>query len=110
MAYRIAPAESAAAEERLRILLLLLAPCAAQAAADKAIRKAGGENLAEFMAHNLSRANVNEGSGSPFQSDITFRGFRASPVMGGSGASPCTWTAYLPTNPTATWSLGTVCE
>lgn len=61
-----------------------LLPYPVQVATDKAIRKAGGENLAEFMAHNLSGVNVNDVSGSPFQSDITFRGFRASPVLGSS--------------------------
>jgi outer membrane receptor protein involved in Fe transport len=61
-----------------------LLPYPVQVASDKTIRKAGGENLAEFMAHNLSGVNVNEVSGSPFQSDITFRGFRASPVLGSS--------------------------
>jgi outer membrane receptor protein involved in Fe transport len=61
-----------------------LLPYSVQVATDKTIRKAGGENLAEFMAHNLSGVNVNEVSGSPFQSDITFRGFRASPVLGSS--------------------------
>jgi outer membrane receptor protein involved in Fe transport len=61
-----------------------LLPYPVQVATDKTIRKAGGENLAEFMAHNLSGVNVNELSGSPFQNDITFRGFRASPVLGSS--------------------------
>jgi outer membrane receptor protein involved in Fe transport len=61
-----------------------LLPYPVQVATDKTIRKAGGENLAEFMANNLSGVNVNDVSGSPFQSDITFRGFRASPVLGSS--------------------------
>jgi outer membrane receptor protein involved in Fe transport len=53
-----------------------------QVASAEALRKAGGENLAEFMARNLTGVNVNEVSGSPFQNDVTFRGFRASPVVG----------------------------
>jgi outer membrane receptor protein involved in Fe transport len=61
-----------------------LLPYAVQAATDRTIRKAGGENLGEFMARSLSGVNVNEVSGSPFQNDITFRGFRASPVLGTS--------------------------
>ncbi|GGZ09728.1 TonB-dependent receptor [Pseudoduganella plicata] len=59
-----------------------LLPYPVQVASDEALRKAGGENLAEFMARNLTGVNVNEVSGSPFQHDITFRGFRASPVVG----------------------------
>lgn len=61
-----------------------LLPYPVQAASDTVIRQAGGENLSEFMARKLSGVNVNEVSGSPFQNDITFRGFRASPVLGSS--------------------------
>jgi len=59
-----------------------LLPYPVQAVSDIAIRKSGGDNLSEFMARKLSGVNVNEVSGSPFQNDITFRGFRASPVLG----------------------------
>jgi len=59
-----------------------LLPYPVQVATDTAIRKAGGENLSEFLSRNLSGVNSNEISGSPFQNDITFRGFRASPVLG----------------------------
>jgi outer membrane receptor protein involved in Fe transport len=59
-----------------------LLPYPVQVATDRTIRKAGGENLGEFMARSLSGVNVNEVSGSPFQNDISFRGFRASPVLG----------------------------
>ena len=59
-----------------------LLPYPVQVATDEVLRKAGGENLAEFMARNLTGVNVNEVSGSPFQNDVTFRGFRASPVVG----------------------------
>jgi outer membrane receptor protein involved in Fe transport len=61
-----------------------LLPYPVQAADGKTIQKSGGENLSEFMARTLSGVNVNEVSGSPFQNDITFRGFRASPVLGSS--------------------------
>ena len=61
-----------------------LLPYPVQLATDKTFRKAGGENLAEFMSRNLTGVNVNETSGSPFQNDLTFRGFRASPVLGSS--------------------------
>jgi len=59
-----------------------LLPYTVQTANDVTLRKAGGDNLAEFMARNLNGVNVNEVSGSPFQNDITFRGYRASPVLG----------------------------
>ena len=59
-----------------------LLPYPVQTATDTGVRKSGGENLSEFLARNLSGVNTNEVSGSPFQNDITFRGFRASPVLG----------------------------
>ncbi|MET0982903.1 MAG: TonB-dependent receptor [Telluria sp.] len=59
-----------------------LLPYPVQLVTDKALRKAGGANLAELMTRNLTGVNVNEVSGSPFQNDVTFRGFRASPVLG----------------------------
>lgn len=61
-----------------------LLPYPVQIATDKTIRKAAGENLSEFMSRNLTGVNVNDTSGSPFQNDLTFRGFRASPVLGSS--------------------------
>lgn len=39
-------------------------------------------NLTEFMSRNLSGVNVNEVQGSPFQADITYRGFRLSGLLG----------------------------
>ena len=39
-------------------------------------------NLSEFMANNLSGVNINEVQGSPFQADITYRGFRLSGILG----------------------------
>lgn len=59
-----------------------LLPYPVQLLSDTALRQAGGDNLAELMARNLTGVNVNEVSGSPFQNDVTFRGFRASPVLG----------------------------
>jgi outer membrane receptor protein involved in Fe transport len=59
-------------------------PYSVQSASGKALAQSQAGNLTDFMARNLSGVNVNEISGSPFQSDITFRGFRASPVLGAS--------------------------
>ncbi len=41
-----------------------------------------GETLAETMARTLAGVNLNEVSGSSFQHDVTYRGFRASPLLG----------------------------
>lgn len=41
-----------------------------------------GETLAETMSRTLAGVNLNEVSGSPYQQDVTYRGFRASPLLG----------------------------
>jgi outer membrane receptor protein involved in Fe transport len=61
-----------------------LLPYSVQSANSKTIRQAQAGNLTDFMARDLNGVNVNEISGSPFQNDVTFRGFRASPVLGAS--------------------------
>lgn len=61
-----------------------LLPYAVQVADSKTIRQAQAGNLTDFMVRNLNGVNVNDISGSPFQNDVTFRGFRASPVLGAS--------------------------
>lgn len=63
-------------------------PYAVQTASDATLARASGDNLAEFLARSFTGINVNEISGSPFQNDLTYRGFRASPVLGtGQGIS-----------------------
>lgn len=59
-----------------------LLPYAVQSATGERIAEAQSGNLADFMARNLAGVNINDISGSPFQADITYRGFRASPVLG----------------------------
>jgi iron complex outermembrane receptor protein len=39
-------------------------------------------NLPEFMSQRLSGVNVNENQSNPFQPDLTYRGFAASPLLG----------------------------
>ncbi|QYY30004.1 TonB-dependent receptor [Cupriavidus pinatubonensis] len=39
-------------------------------------------NLTDYLARNLAGVNVNDIQGSPFQSDITYRGYRASSMPG----------------------------
>jgi outer membrane receptor protein involved in Fe transport len=59
-------------------------PYSVQSASSKTTRQAQAGNLTDFMARNLNGVNVNDISGSPFQNDVTFRGFRASPLLGAS--------------------------
>jgi iron complex outermembrane recepter protein len=39
-------------------------------------------NLPEFMARQLPSVNLNEIQGNPFQADLNYRGFKASPLLG----------------------------
>ncbi len=39
-------------------------------------------NLPEFMSQRLPGVNVNENQSNPFQPDVTYRGFSASPLLG----------------------------
>ncbi len=59
-----------------------LLPYPVQTVTDKAVKQSNSGNLTEYMSQNLAGVNVNEVQGSPFQSDITFRGFRASSLLG----------------------------
>lgn len=59
-----------------------LLPYTVQTASSDAISASHGGNLADFLSRSLNGINVNDISGSPFQVDVTYRGFRASPVLG----------------------------
>jgi len=39
-------------------------------------------NLADYLEQNPTSVNINSAQGNPFQSDVNFRGFAASPVLG----------------------------
>ncbi|MFC4726881.1 TonB-dependent receptor [Coralloluteibacterium thermophilus] len=57
-------------------------PYNVQSATAEEIDAAHAENLPGFMTRRLPGVNANEVQGSPFQTDITFRGFRASALPG----------------------------
>lgn len=59
-----------------------LLPYTLQIAFAERIGQAHTDNLADYLSRNFNGVNVNEISGSLFQNDITYRGFRASPVLG----------------------------
>lgn len=49
---------------------------------------AKADNISDFMSRRLPGVQVNDVQGSPFQGDLTYRGFRASPMLGaGQGLS-----------------------
>ncbi len=59
-------------------------PYDVQSISAEQLHKSQTLNLTEFMARNLSGVNINDIQGSPFQADITYRGFRLSGILGSS--------------------------
>jgi len=53
-----------------------------QAATDKDIEKAGALDLSEFLNQRLANVHINEIQGNPFQADVSYRGYTASPLLG----------------------------
>lgn len=53
-----------------------------QSATDKDISESKALNVTDFMNSNMQSVNVNDYSGNPFQQDLNFRGFTASPQIG----------------------------
>ena len=46
------------------------------------LRKRGQNDLSEYLEQNGGGVSINSGQGNPFQPDIDFRGFTASPLLG----------------------------
>lgn len=61
-----------------------LLPYATQVFKRAAIEQASPENLTDLMSRRIVGAQINDVQGSPFQADLTFRGFRASGLLGAS--------------------------
>jgi outer membrane receptor protein involved in Fe transport len=57
-------------------------PYSVQSVTDKALQAAQADNLVDYMSRNLNGVNTNDIAGGSLQTDLTFRGFRASPVLG----------------------------
>ncbi len=57
-------------------------PAPVQTAASVDIENSGALNLPEFLNRRLNGVFVNEMQGNPFQVDLNFRGYTASPLLG----------------------------
>ncbi|MEP7298639.1 MAG: TonB-dependent receptor [Burkholderiales bacterium] len=57
-------------------------PSNVQTADGRRLRQLQSLNLPEFMASQLTSVNINETQGNPFQMDVNYRGFTASPLLG----------------------------
>ena len=57
-------------------------PSNVQTANDRRLRQLQSLNMPEFMRSQLPSVNVNEVQGNPYQMDVNYRGFTASPLLG----------------------------
>src|ERR1700730_16891661 len=57
-------------------------PSPAQTVNQQDIDASGARDLSDFLDRRLSGVNVNENQGSPFQPDVNYRGYTASPLLG----------------------------
>lgn len=57
-------------------------PSNVQTATDKRLRQLQSLNLPDFLGSQIGSVNVNEVQGNPYQMDVNFRGFSASPLLG----------------------------
>ena len=53
-----------------------------QSAGDQALRDAQSLNLPEFLSARMPSVTINEVQGNPYQLDVNYRGFTASPLLG----------------------------
>jgi outer membrane receptor protein involved in Fe transport len=63
-------------------LPLNIIPANIQIATPKAINAQTGVSLADYMNNNMQSVSTTEMGGNPWQPEITFRGFSASPLLG----------------------------
>ncbi len=57
-------------------------PANVQTLDEAQLRKLGGQSLAEALQRGLPSVNLNETQGNPYQADLNYRGFTASPLLG----------------------------
>jgi outer membrane receptor protein involved in Fe transport len=57
-------------------------PSAVQSANHKDLERSGSTDLSSFLNRNLGSVHVNDTQGNPFQADINYRGYTASPLLG----------------------------
>lgn len=57
-------------------------PANVQVGTSKEINKQKPLNIGEFLDNNLGSINTSNGVGNPYQMDVSYRGFNASPILG----------------------------
>ena len=57
-------------------------PAPVQTASGRDIAQSGSLNLSDFMNRRLQGVHIDENQGNPFQPDVSYRGYTASPLLG----------------------------
>ena len=57
-------------------------PSPVQSATEADLRRGNSLDLADFLNRNLGGVHINDMQGNPFQPDVNYRGFTASPLLG----------------------------
>ena len=57
-------------------------PANVQLMREEDLRRQKSSSLADYLERNATSVNVNAAQGNPFQPDVSFRGFTASPLLG----------------------------
>ncbi|HEY7986940.1 MAG TPA: TonB-dependent receptor, partial [Methylophilaceae bacterium] len=57
-------------------------PSNVQTASDKSIAEQRSLDIGEYMNNNMGSVTTNDTVGNPYQSDVSYRGFTASPLLG----------------------------
>jgi outer membrane receptor protein involved in Fe transport len=57
-------------------------PSPVQTASEKEIAQTGALDLTDFLRHRFNGVQLNEVQGNPFQPDLNYRGYTASPLLG----------------------------
>jgi outer membrane receptor protein involved in Fe transport len=63
-------------------LPLTMIPVPVQRASDRDIEQSGATDIASFLDRRMTSVHVNEIQGNPFQVDVNYRGYTASPLAG----------------------------
>ena len=59
-------------------------PYYVQSADDEALKRSQALDISDFMNRNLAGVSINQAQDNPLQPDLQFRGFTATPLLGGS--------------------------
>lgn len=57
-------------------------PAPIQTASDRDIDASGALNLADFLNRRVTAVHINDIQGNPYQADVNYRGYTASPLLG----------------------------